>query len=428
MFTLLRDSVSSYQNYANIILFFDNGIVLQVKERNKPDSEAFDVFRFDGNSVQVDYEHLPMFMICLPSYSELKIPSLMACANALKEYAPLSNLIRKIGNFGPREFVNILQYMDRLDALESLGETILQGIHKPDFSIKIDDGRKRSQKIGLPANFISMVEKNFPQEAHSIIAEIQGSLLDSDDGNDVMEFGKWLQLYHDLEAFANGQTYNEYDKYVMHICHVHAQTGMKYAGICEYVARQEFKRFDYNVTHQGYRGQVEKARDVSKRVYLLPNETAREYDDYICRMKAVDWTPANLWLAKSHLAARQEVSVDEDSANAFAMRSSELASLNRTIDGYKFAVPETYKQLVDVGMTFHNCLPSCGPAYISGAINIVFVTPPQSEIPLYALEVGRNGKFLQIKKDHDLDVTDEDVLRVIRKYEQYTQTLASTVA
>lgn len=359
---------------------------------------------------------------CIVKYESREFSEILAFFAPIwyqgKEFEYLKN---DIPTNNPNTCANLIRYGEYWSELGKMGRSILNGLAGETFTIKLDTGKKRHQLIGLPQTLVKYVEYSFGGDSSSVIASIQNAVSEDNpvDGNDLTGFVEWLEAYEAMEQFVPdswaemlhriswGKTVsqNEYGQYISLIGEVHKKTGMPFCRIAEYLSKQVLLQMDY-----GY------GKD-ARVLVLVPTDLAREYRDYICDMNAPELTPADFMLEKAHLAARLNIEIEDEDADAFARRSAILgAELNAVVDGYQFTVPASYRELVDVGIEFRNCLPSCGHSFIVGLINIVFVTPPGASKPMYALEVGMNGQILQEVRERDLPIEDETVLAVINKY------------
>ena len=105
------------------------------------------------------------------------------------------------------------------------------------------------------------------------------------------------------------------------------------------------------------------------------------------------------------------------------MLAAQIINRNsRTVDGWLIKCPESEQELFDIGNRYNNCLPIYRDKVIDeGAIiysmykvdndgNIVDPMPP------ITFEVNYELDFIQIKTFNDVDVTDPDIINIIKKW------------
>jgi hypothetical protein len=148
----------------------------------------------------------------------------------------------------------------------------------------------------------------------------------------------------------------------------------------------------------------------------IPSRMAGIYYDYL-KMKPVELFPQDLYKSHNILALESKIVITDDEAEKFNEYGTMLASkYNMNVDDYRFEVPTDYRKFVDIGKTFMNCLPTCGPAFYNGRCDIVFIYGKNDEVPKYAIELDAYADVVQAKTTRDMDISDVEVLKAIDKY------------
>jgi hypothetical protein len=147
----------------------------------------------------------------------------------------------------------------------------------------------------------------------------------------------------------------------------------------------------------------------------IPSFMAKIYVDYL-NMNPTNLFPQDLYKSHNALVAECKITISDEDALKFEEYGNRLASrYNMQVENYSFVVPTNYKDFVEVGKTFMNCLPTCGPAFMNGYCDIVFIYGKDEKLPKYVLEL-KDTSIIQAKTIHDLDITDESIIKTIDKY------------
>ena len=148
----------------------------------------------------------------------------------------------------------------------------------------------------------------------------------------------------------------------------------------------------------------------------VPSRLAEIYRDYI-KMKPVELYPQDLYKSHNVVAIESKIEITEEAAIRFKEYGESLASAyDRKIDNFIFKVPTNYKEFVETGKEFMNCLPTCGEAFMNGLCDIVFIYRNGEKIPKYAIELDKQLQVVQAKTIRDLDIEENDVLEAISSF------------
>ena len=115
----------------------------------------------------------------------------------------------------------------------------------------------------------------------------------------------------------------------------------------------------------------------------------------------------------------------ESRADEYAMAAKILNERYSTIiDGYLIRCPETETELFEIGNKYNNCLPTYRNRVIDENAMIFSVYRLDTdnniieEIPSVTFEVNKLLDFIQIKTFFDADVTDEDMLELLKSWKR----------
>jgi hypothetical protein len=109
-------------------------------------------------------------------------------------------------------------------------------------------------------------------------------------------------------------------------------------------------------------------------------------------------------------------------SDEYALAAQKLNQKSRVVDGYLIKCPETDRELFDIGVRYNNCL----PLYINKVIDdnaMIYSMYPVDvngeiieKMPPVTFEVTPTLDFVQIKTFNDVDVYDEEILAVVKKW------------
>jgi hypothetical protein len=96
------------------------------------------------------------------------------------------------------------------------------------------------------------------------------------------------------------------------------------------------------------------------------------------------------------------------------------------VDDYLIACPKTEKELLAIGHSYNNCLPKYRDEIIDNNAIVLSMYPANNGkveygIPPITFEVNKCLDFIQIKTFFDADVTDEKVLKTLKKWRTQLQ-------
>ena len=96
------------------------------------------------------------------------------------------------------------------------------------------------------------------------------------------------------------------------------------------------------------------------------------------------------------------------------------------VDDYLIACPKTEKELLAIGHSYNNCLPKYRDEIIDNNAIVLSMYPANNGkveygIPPITFEVNKCLDFIQIKTFFDADVTDEKVLKTLKKWKTQLQ-------
>ena len=320
-------------------------------------------------------------------------------------------------------YVNALKYYDMVQQVEKLGDKLITTINNKDF--ELTDASKRHQVCKVPKQVMDYID-NLKIEAGSYrSAEMPSRYLAAfqscmgEDPNEVIALIDYFNVVEELMKKIPSKQSSWYSsaaapgdalEYLTRLGEVRAKhPDIDLRKLNQYLIKQQFMQlFEKPYWSRGNANPIRFA-------VTIPSFMAKIYVDYL-NMKPTNLFPQDLY--KSHNALSQEckITISDDDATRFAEYGAMLsARYNMQVGEYSFVVPTDYEKFVEIGKTFMNCLPTCGPAFMNGYCDIVFIYGKDEKIPKYVLEL-RDTTIIQAKTIHDLDITDEVIIDTIDKY------------
>jgi hypothetical protein len=118
------------------------------------------------------------------------------------------------------------------------------------------------------------------------------------------------------------------------------------------------------------------------------------------------------------IVARNCKLISNSRAEAYSQAAAKINEKSMIVDGYLIKCPSTEQELFDIGNAYNNCLPIYRDKIIDeNAIIYSMYSIDQSEnIPSVTFEVTKNYDFVQIKTFNDMDVCDEQIMEVLKKW------------
>lgn len=313
----------------------------------------------------------------------------------------------------------MLTLYDQMESLEKLGESMIGMIGNEDFQINTN-ASERHKTLGIPKQVLDYCEELATSqydtwESEYCIKAFQK--MRNVDNNELIAIVDYFRLYDQLakkisfhktghdSSFGRGSKSTLVDLFAQI---KEKEPSIDLRKLLRYLLRQQLNRL--------HRSSF--TRDCERFAVEIPSVIARIYLDYI-KLEPGDLFPQHLYKSHNILSLEIKNSFSQEEKERFHEYGIQLAQkFNRTIDGFRFEVPTDYDEFFRIGKTFQNCLPSCGTSFYRGLCDIVFILRDGEDTPKYAIELNKDGLLMQAKTTKDMDISEQDVLTAIEKFEK----------
>ena len=325
-------------------------------------------------------------------------------------------------------FTNILKYYDAVQSVEKLGEMFIQSICEADFRINID-ARDRNKTLEVPKQAIHYIESldssrrygSYHKDYLSAFQKMMG-----DDPNEIIRIVDYLNMHKSVlsKKIPNQNGGNWYNhaaspgddldllKAFGRIRELRPEIDLRRV-LGYLICQQPRQSFD--------KGYSRAKADPIRFLITIPSHLAKQYADYLAT-NPVELFPQDLNTSHNVRVVENDIQPTEEEIAKFYEYGSFLStSHNKVVGDYVFEVPTDYKEFINIGQEFMNCLPRCGKLFYSGKKDIVFVKKRDDDTFKYALELDAYGEVKQAKTYRDLDINDIEVLTAIDRYSTLLQ-------
>lgn len=300
-----------------------------------------------------------------------------------------------------------IPYLNNLDDIEKLSsvmnpESIMKQMR--DKTLKFNDGsRKLKQLVGVPVDI--MQQLNAYGVGHRL-SVFQSYINDKGGVDDVRKLFDWLEALKKLNRKRKLRCEVHIDTRVLErICDI-VQYGASLPNLMSVVSREILM----------YRSMT----------YVDIDDILRTIKDTLSMLDKIGNTNRiiNQNVDKWHfITARNCKLISNSRAEEYSQAVTKINEKSTVIDGYLIKCPETEKELFDIGNAYNNCLPIYRDKIIDeGAIIYSMYSTTQTEqIPSITFEVTKDYDFVQIKTFNDMDVADEQIMEVLKKWRKFAR-------
>ena len=303
-----------------------------------------------------------------------------------------------------------IAYLNNLEDLEKLSsvmkpDAILRQMK--DKSLKFNDsGRKLKQLVGVPVDVIQQL--NDYGVGHRLPV-FQTYINERGSVDDVRKLFAWLAALKKL---------NRKRKMSFNIC-VDSNVVERICNILQYGAT--IPNLMSTVSREMLMYQTIKDIDLS--------DILRTISDTLAMLASINYEnrTINQNVDKWHyITARNCKLITSSRAEEYSHAVSIINAKSTVIDGYLIKCPETERELFDIGNAYNNCLPIYRDKIIDeGAIIYsmysIDETGRQETIPTITFEVTKDYDFVQIKTFNDADVTDEQIMLILKEWRKFAR-------
>lgn len=376
----------------------------------------------------LDYAEIDNMRSDRHSYTQALTPVLLFIKN-IYQYAKDSvcaqhtySMFAKYARNYVEAYKNMILYYNDMDKLESLGESVFIMIGSETFTINKAE-TKRHKILDVPKRVLNYLEscekaKNNSFFKETYVSSFQTIASLTDDANEMLAMIDYFEMFNKLKqkiSFTNrGYSYliEEPDEssFISKMAHIkQLKPKLDLRQVLNYIIKQQFCRFYYD------HGKIVSPERLAAN---MPSRTAQHYYDYL-KMDPVDLFPQDLFKSHNVLAKTKKDVLSDAEKEMFHSYGNELSKkLNQEIGSFRFMVPTDYESYSIIAESFHNCLPVCAKAFYMGLCDIVFVYRQGETVPKYALEISKRNTIVQAKTTRDLDISEEDILLALDKYEK----------
>lgn len=300
-----------------------------------------------------------------------------------------------------------IPYLNNLDDIEKLSsvmkpEAIIKQMR--DKTLKFNDGsRKLKQLVGVPVDI--MQQLNDYGIGHRL-SVFQSYINDKGGVDDVRKLFDWLAALKKLNRKRKIR------------CEVHVDTQIL-EKICDIL--------HYGASIPNLMSVV--SREIlmySSMTHVDLSDILRTIKDTLIMLEKIEYPnrTINQNVDKWHfITARNCKLITDTRAEEYSAAVAIINEKSTTIDGYLIKCPETEKELFDIGNAYNNCLPIYRDKIIDdGAIIYSMYAEDQVEkVPSVTFEVTKDYEFVQIKTFNDMDVIDEQIMEVLKKWRKFAR-------
>lgn len=371
-----------------------------------------------------EFENIPSYKSSLSSsYPAMKFLSIAMNMhqNAIAGQKVFQML--RMVNLNNDGYYNMMKHYDLVQQVEKLGSKLITTINNKDF--QLIDASKRHQVCKVPKQVMEYIDnlkidtsrwsaKELPSRYLAAFQSCMG-----DDANEVIALIEYFNLVDALMKKIPAKQSSWYSSaaapgdsldYLCRLGEVRARhPEIDLRKLNQYLIKQQFIQIFAKPQWSGSNA------NPIRFMVTIPSFMAKIYVDYL-NMNPTNLFPQDLYKSHNALSIECKIKISAEDAAKFEEYGTTLAArYNMQIGDYSFVVPTDYSKFVEIGKTFMNCLPTCGPAFMNGYCDIVFIYGKDEKIPKYVLEL-KDTTIVQAKTVHDLDITDEAIIETIDKY------------
>lgn len=321
----------------------------------------------------------------------------------------LNNEVSKYG--ADYSWLFISKYIDNLENVEKLCKTmtvrnVISMMERG--NLIFEDARKLKQVIGIPADIISQLDE---MEFGYALADIQqfrrNEVMTIEDMRYMLDF---IQSLHVLSKKRKLIGLDSYKPSVLSNIFDCIRCGYKTKAIVNSIAKElmfykDITKVDIsNVTRQ-LRDCITMASKMNQEPKICQNFD--EWHSILARNFAVFQKPR----ADEFINAAKTIN------QMYSYRTNE----------YLIQCPNTENELFSIGFAYHNCLPTYRDRIIDKNAVVLSIYKLDDdgnvidEIPEYTFEINKNLDIIQLKTFFDADVTNAEIIDVVRMWKKQMQ-------
>lgn len=301
----------------------------------------------------------------------------------------------------------LAKYIHDIDNIEKLCLTISEDTVRKqvrDGTLTFFDGGKKLKSIiGLPVDIASRIDEYGSGDAiHHFQKYVKNGIGNVDELRKMLE---WLDAMKKLGRKRKIDWYTDIDSGTISLIGETIQYGCTVTAIMNAVSREILM---YTTgTHFDINNTLRKIRDT----FSMQREIG------------IDDTYINQNIEKWHfITARNCTIIKKSRSEEYSIAAGIINRNSRIVDGWLIKCPDTERELFDIGNRYNNCLPIYRDKIIDNGAIIYSMYPVDDannvteKMPPITFEVNSLLDFIQIKTFNDVDVTDDSIINVIKKW------------
>ena len=301
----------------------------------------------------------------------------------------------------------LAKYIHDIDNIEKLcltisEETVRKQVRESTLTF-FEGGKKLKSIIGLPVDIASRIDEYGSGDViHHFQKYVKNGIGNVDELRKMLE---WLDAMKKLGRKRKLDWYADIDSGTITLIGEILQYGCTVTAIMNAVSREMFMYttgscFYINSTLRNIRDTFNMQREIG-----------------------IDDTYINQNIEKWHfITARNCKIIKESRSEEYSVAAGIINRNSRIVDGWLIKCPDTERELFDIGNRYNNCLPIYRDKIIDSGAIIYSMYPVDDEnnvtekMPPVTFEVNSVLDFIQIKTFNDVDVTDNSIIDVIKKW------------